>query len=86
MTSHTPGPWHVDIYGEYNVVESSDCRLIATVRSGRNSSLKADARLIAAAPDLLDALQNLVSDVHRGCSGETDAALDAIVKATGSND
>ena len=87
MREHTPGPWHWD--GEF----------IVTIphRNGHTSfgTNPEDARLIAAAPDLLAALKTLRIDANRLCdrnSGGTyeadcrraiDVADAAIVKAEG---
>jgi hypothetical protein len=64
MTAHTPGPWEAYIDGQISSVntfaESDRAMLIDITRSG--TSVKQDnanARLIAAAPDLLAALERL---------------------------
>jgi hypothetical protein len=62
MTTHTPGPW--------TFVESSDARIPdritsttgAPVASGSIGVNRSDAALIAAAPDLLAALQAIVAE------------------------
>lgn len=48
MSKHTQGPWEVSLGRQ--IVSSHDGMLVADVQS------RADARLIAAAPELLDAL------------------------------
>ena len=55
MTSkHTPGPWTANkIYGDWNVYSADDDDTIAAVHSEDNQ--KANAYLIAAAPDMLAA-------------------------------
>jgi hypothetical protein len=59
-TNHTPGPWAVDNltvrWGSYFV---ADC-VVADCDIGRQGECQANARLIAAAPDLLAALRLLV--------------------------
>jgi hypothetical protein len=56
-TQHTPGPWHI---GESNpwLVYAPDGYAVADTRTyhGRHADTKADARLIAASPELLAAL------------------------------
>lgn len=47
---HTPGPWHVETDNEGRNVDIQDAK-------GRGVLTKANARLIAAAPDLLAALE-----------------------------
>ena len=87
MSNHTPGPWEVMI---------DDAGFIDFYRIDANGETvgeallgEADARLIAAAPDLLAALQALVvlDDGNRSelwCwSEEFEAARAAIAKATG---
>jgi len=60
-TQHTPGPWAIepDALGEYSIVTDNG-GTIADIY-GRNP---ANARLIAAAPDLLAALERLVTLMH----------------------
>lgn len=91
MSKHTPGPWIV-----YEFVDGYDIRApeaecyVATASDpeavwgaiGREE----DARLIAAAPELLEALENLLK-VHEGEGGTQHNAADmaraAIAKAKG---
>lgn len=83
-TQHTPGPWvaEPDALGEFSV-SFKDGAIIADVY-GRNP---ANARLIAAAPEMLDALQGLVANVARTEAGpHIDLAIAAIAKATGQAD
>jgi hypothetical protein len=79
MSAHTPGPWNV----------SSPCELSPRYSVYHNGPLVyvergEDARLIAAAPDLLVALQDLLSATEETYDNrhERQAALDAIIKAT----
>ena len=61
MSAHTPGPWGLD----GNLIEGPDGERVAciTAYSRRTPKQKANARLIAAAPDLLAALQALVAEL-----------------------
>lgn len=71
MTKHTPGPWavHSDRLSIHRPAMPEDegheiRRLVALVYSNcqaGDSNLDANARLIAAAPDMLDALHALLS-------------------------
>jgi hypothetical protein len=74
---HTPGPWEL-IWedGKYGVIgATTDKKLVAIVgnnpHDGRNEIRKANAQLIAAAPELLDALtkaqQTIENAVMAGC-------------------
>ena len=83
MAEHTPGPWIVGDGGKSLVVWSDPCGL--TVAEARRSA--DDARLIAAAPELLAELKKL-ADAHRCRGGGRDcvvckAAFAAIAKAEG---
>ena len=86
MSDHTPGPWAYENYGGTLHVfldneggTPSICKLVGNDKD-------ANARLIAAAPDLLEALQNLLK-VHEGEGGTQyhagDIARAAIAKAKG---
>lgn len=56
---HTPGPWEVSKDEGDVVVVSEDLPFIATVHtSALKGTQKANARLIAAAPELLEALKH----------------------------
>jgi len=80
MTKHTQGPWHVaagtGIYDRHN-------RLIAAIHSPLPQPCEANARLIAAAPDLLEALEEAAASLED--AGKREAAgmaRVAIAKAT----
>jgi hypothetical protein len=97
--SHTPGPWVVsdDVEGLYVSSRQSykyvcDIEVSNPAYAGAESVIskaeaQANARLIAAAPDLLEALQNLVVWVEHLPGGrsawEYVNALAAIAKAKG---
>lgn len=64
MTEHTPGPWHIDPCGDIlstsvqNMDDQKDNGLICALCSDRcRDENIANARLIAAAPDMLKALE-----------------------------
>src|SRR5690606_19127575 len=105
-TKHTPGPWTpmkrqpasradnglcalAQVWGGWIVVVPS--RMVD--RSGYDA--EANARLIAAAPELLEALEKLLTAVDKACGtaipqgsfvAARKAARDAIAKATGEHD
>ena len=89
MTKHTLGPWfsQYDDNGFYEIAaESAGLRIAFTF--GENDTDEANVRLIAAAPDLLNALEQLVavkdySDLIWGATFDWDAARAAIAKARG---
>lgn len=67
MSGHTPGPWHVGPHYKSDV-ESQHGRICdCGITRGPNG--EANARLIAAAPDLLEALKEMV-EWHGGVHGE----------------
>lgn len=67
---HTKGPWKVDKNGAICLVEYA--KSIAMVNSVfiPKEEFEANAKLIAAAPQLLEALQEFVNAVYSGCSKE----------------
>ena len=90
MSGHTPGTWIVarpNDYGDSSVnVRTADGQFIAEVGDQSRPHVHEDARLIAAAPDLLDALARIVAqDDHHGQlnDSERNQADIAIAKAIG---
>lgn len=70
MTDHTPGPWTTDTdrcfkHDDSIGVRGPDQMFVAAAwdfnRYDREEEVKANARLIAAAPDLLAALERIVA-------------------------
>ncbi len=102
MSKHTPGPWH-HTGREFNDVRDSDDELVAValhLRVGQPErsvqEAEANARLIAAAPELLEALKTAMQQLETdaifmslsGANGDHQAkaaliARAAIAKATG---
>jgi hypothetical protein len=84
---HTPGPWIAREYfsGHWDVAaDASGEKLAAVAKSGAN------ARLIAAAPDMLEALRGIVRDMETAAENQVpirykvpDYLRAAIAKATG---
>ena len=92
-TKHTPGPWIASLEVEEWGIDSAVWG-IATVaagagstidyRSGGDGATEANARLIAAAPDLLALLQRVRrGDLHQRVRPLYDEIQSAIAKATG---
>lgn len=92
MSAHTPGPWAVNekfrkpIVG-YDVGDGGDLLPIVDAVHGYNmKQARANARLIAAAPDLLEAAQSYIADrAEAGCTADSAAVKRlraAIAKAT----
>lgn len=96
---HTPGPWVIEEWdsdygptGDFSIFQSDEEEVrmpIASVQAAFNGkNTQANARLIAAAPDLLEAAMSLKDVCNRPSAARTRAeawrALDkAIAKATG---
>lgn len=92
MSGHTPGPWFVGgetDHGEFLICSDARPTICAVDPGAREWCTHANARLIAAAPDLLDALQLILPDALASHVGGPDtearinAARAAITKATG---
>ena len=84
-TQHTPGPWEIlynDPQEEYWVTrphyDAGPAKIVYHIE---------DARLIAAAPDLLEALKEMLDNHEDACTGYGEGAAEkaraAITKATG---
>lgn len=108
MTGYTKGPWTVERYGDGDslVIHSNHvnrvCFMATPGSHGDPATIAADARLIAAAPELYEALKGLLNIVaeSRGIDGfhlngnvaewgefeEVESANAAIAKATGDTD
>jgi dissimilatory sulfite reductase (desulfoviridin) alpha/beta subunit len=84
---HTPGPWEITTGAQADPcsIEAADCT-IANLKSARGNAL-ANARLIAAAPELLEACKSARSAILFGGKIDWNKILDelmaAIAKAAG---
>ena len=101
-TKHTPGPWHVDTEDQDADIHSGFGMAAKTMGHGhaQDGEGTANARLIAAAPELLDALNEQdrflgvlsgtvplsEKDTHRRIQINREAVRAAIAKATGSGE
>lgn len=85
---HTPGPWKIGatIGGRPKVINQNGFA-ICGFASGSYAQMQHDARLIAAAPELLEALQQQLHALnvgsHDAMEQAYEAARAAIAKATG---
>ena len=87
MSKHTAGPWlytqeGVDAFGIVKPDGHSVVHLVALHNSTSARELPANARLIAAAPDLLEALQDMV-EIAEAQGHRVTKARAAITKAKG---
>lgn len=93
MNQHTPGPWTIENHGStYIISKPGDgyitrdvCRMDGSTMSA--FAQKANAHLIAAAPDLLEALQEIISAADGDGWSQLDAGFSkaraAIARARG---
>lgn len=96
MEVHTPGPWRLERHGRCIEIKSNDCKIVADVETDTNDRMffrpsiaDANAKLIAAAPDLLAiCLQAIeMNDIGKDLEPEVIEAwynrlVDAVKKAT----
>ena len=88
MSKHTPGPWHIDPAAEYDAAEydinakDSDIASVWQDNKSDDQEAEANANLIAAAPELLEALKFAAERLE--CAGfMATAQRSAIAKAEG---
>ena len=79
MNEHTLGPWRPVTDGIRHWVEIDG--VIVMVMNYRNKQAQANARLISAAPELLEALKNAI-EIIEGTGLDASIQRAAIVKAT----
>lgn len=85
MSQHTPGPWNIDRSDLLFCVESESKQVIFRITDGCIPS-SADASLIAAAPEMLTALQLVIGDdrlMNAMKRNQARAILDAIARTEG---
>lgn len=88
MNKHTPGPWNIDNHPDQIWITDSDNNSAICKVMHMRSEAEANARLIAAAPDLLEALDQIQRRIAAGDLDEWSLqsleriAADAIAKAT----
>jgi len=85
---HTPGPWHIMPRGQVGCDSFPICEVYDADPRNDNPEQEANARLIAASPDLLAACKRLIDclgpDGYHSTAGKPacDAARAAIARAT----
>lgn len=92
MSKHTPGPWSAD-YGDFAAYCETGAEVCEVKRGNHDdgtriadAEMEANLRLVAAAPDLLDAVEQLL--IYLGDWEDMDndtcrLALTAVAKAKG---
>jgi hypothetical protein len=87
MSAHTPGPWEVSFESPRYVIQAPSPNGPGKVGVAVTAGLwdnAHNARLIASAPQLLEALQRALNVLHAtGAMDEARLALEAIAAATG---
>jgi hypothetical protein len=83
MATHTPGPWYIRNNGRHdgdNTVTSKEAD-ICEMDGGTNDDcvVRANATLIAAAPELLDALRECVTDDNAACWKDDESIMRRIM-------
>ena len=78
MSEHTAGPWHVDpkapeesYFEDVNILREDGLAVAVAVHNGNidPATVKANAHLIAAAPDLLEALKEALDLLRKEAPG-----------------
>jgi hypothetical protein len=80
-TAHTPAPWTIEEYGDEDAPtlvihkdsETRVCFMATPGSHGDPAKIEADARLIAAAPEMYEALKSLVNEDTRIDLEQSDA-------------
>ena len=85
MADRTPGPWEVapDRWWAVRSIQDQKTIVSAAVAGRSMEEELANARFIAAAPDLLEALEKIVLEFEGYASDGLDLAIAAIAKAEG---
>ena len=89
MSKHTAGPWRiqesfVNNGQRWSILFRDDSKWLASVLHNNNDESMANAKLMAAAPELLEALESLLEQTRQyGHTAEITAAEAAIAKAKG---
>jgi hypothetical protein len=86
MSKHTPGPWfvHHDSVFATGDFDGWNEKTICHTSFERDGDTPANMALIAAAPELLEALEYLVENCLESEGGSYERAVGAIKKARGS--
>jgi hypothetical protein len=86
-TQHTPGPWQAEDSVNGKKLITSAHHIIAETCAATTAPSYAvqvfNARLVAAAPELLEALTTIIKRGYRIDASDHATAADAIAKATG---
>lgn len=78
---HTPGPWIIDQTGDFFVINTIDDTPICDLYTHSDNAQEANARLIAAAPKLLKALEDLSAFYRKSFIGTTNKDVQMLQNA-----
>lgn len=84
--THTPGPWKLSESASRCILGKSNgggWMTVCVVQNTQSEHYEANARLIAAAPDLLEAAKDLLAAKDKTNQSLRDALAKAIAKAEG---
>lgn len=76
MSNFTPGPWKIAQWEQTTSIKANDGVgdvYICNLTQGQGDEGRANARLIASAPELLTALESLIEFAHAALSGTVHA-------------
>lgn len=92
MSKHTPGPWNIKSFGSAEIIISAPTMPYVAVASpslhAQTGTGESNARLIAAAPELLEACKFALDhlDPSNGAEECREQVKKAIAKAEGTNE
>ncbi len=77
QTKHTPGPWYID--ETFGLIMWQD-KEVAAIHAARNGDAKGNAALIAAAPEMLEALEACQRAIGAGIDADPELWKAAYIK------
>lgn len=80
---HTPGPWELSDCGEHIIGQADQDEIIEVANLSNTLNTKANANLIAAAPEMLEALESVVKAIAEYQVIDEVKLMAAIKKAKG---
>lgn len=80
MSEHTPGPWHVHWGDKVWSGTEDDRKFIAEAWGEEPGESEANARLIAAAPSLLEAIKRLIREPSKSAALAAEALVQEVEK------
>lgn len=85
MKKHTPGPWNVMFQGsegkenaKYWIMGGDGLTVVTIIQAGKSEPAKENARLVSAAPELLEACKEALAHFDKYTSGIVIDAKDSL--------